>query len=73
MANQISNNSIGSKDKKINELIKRKVIEVMREIVSDPEYNLELNPSAAKRLKKSVSSQKKGKVVNLDKVLEKYM
>lgn len=77
MASQISNNSItvpkGLKDKKINEFIRRKVIEVMREIVSDPEYNLELSALVEKRLQKSACSKKRRKVVDLDRVMEKYM
>ena len=77
MTGQTSNNSIAVpkelKDKKIDEFIRRKVIEIMREIVSDPEYNLELSSLAEKRLQKSLCSKKKGKVVSLDEVMEKYM
>ena len=76
MANQISKNLIiiskGIKNKEIGDFIREKVIEVMREIVSDSDYGLELNPKFEKRLKKSIRSQKAGKVLSLGRVLKKY-
>ena len=76
MSNQSSKNSITipreMKSKEVGDFIRKKVIEVIREIVSDPDYGLELNPEFEKNLKKSVRSQKAGKVLNLDKVLKKY-
>ena len=76
MANQTSKNSITIpreiKSKEVSDFIRKKVIEVIREIVSDPDYGLELNSESEKGLKKSVRSQKTGKVLTLDKVLKKY-
>ena len=76
MSNQSSKNSITipreMKSKEVGDFIRKKVIEVIREIVSDPDYGLELNPEFEKGVKKSVRSQKAGKVLNLDKVLKKY-
>jgi len=76
MSNQSSKNSITipreMKSKEVGDFIRKKVIEVIREIVSDPDYGLELNSEFEKGLKKSVRSQKTGKVLTLDKVLKKY-
>lgn len=59
-------------NKKINEIIRRQVIEVMREMLSDPDFGLELRPQFIKRLKKSIKSKKAGKYISLDKILKKY-
>lgn len=56
----------------IENIIKEKVIEVIREIFTDPDYGLELKPDFVKRLKKSIEAEKKGKTVPLDKILKKY-
>ena len=76
MSKQTSKNSItipkGIKNKEVRDFIREKVIEVMREIVSDSDYGLELNPKFEKRLKKSIRSQKAGKVLSLGRVLKKY-
>ncbi len=56
----------------IGEIIREKVIEVMREILSDPDYGFELRPSFIKRLKKSIEAEKKGKLISLSSILEKY-
>lgn len=53
-------------------LVKKSVISVFREILSDPDYGLELRPDFVKRLKKSVLSEKREEVVSLDKILKKY-
>ena len=46
--------------------------EVIREILSDPDYGLEFTPEFINRLKKSVASKKIGRVVSLEKILKKY-
>lgn len=53
-------------------LVKKSVISVFREILSDPDYGLELRLDFVKRLKKSVLSEKREEVVSLDKILKKY-
>lgn len=60
------------KNKKFNELVRRQVIEVMREILSDPDFGLELRPEFIKRLKKSIKSKEAGKYTSLDKIFKKY-
>jgi len=59
-------------NKKINEIIRQQVIGVMREMLTDPDFGLELRPEFIKRLKKSIKSKKAGKFVSLDGVLKKY-
>ena len=59
-------------DKKIDTLVHKKVVEVMREILSDPDYGLELSSDFVHRLKKSIHSKSTGRVVSLDSTLKKY-
>ncbi|MBU4299465.1 hypothetical protein KJ636_05495 [Patescibacteria group bacterium] len=56
----------------IEDIIREKIIEVMREILSDPDYGLELRQSFVKRLKKSIEAEKKGKLISLSSILKKY-
>jgi len=76
MANRNSKNSINTlkelKSKEVEEFIRKKVIEVMREIVSDPDYGLELKPEFMKRLKKSLRSKRERQIVSFNKLLKKY-
>lgn len=60
-------------NKKITEIIRRQVLEVFREILSDPDFNLELRPEAIQRLKESIRSRESGKYTSLDKILEKHL
>ncbi len=77
MVNQASKNSITipkeMRSKEVSEFIREKVIEVIREMVSDSDYGLELKPEFEKRLKKSICSKREGKIMRLDKVLQKYI
>ena len=59
-------------NKKIDLFIHKKVIEIIREILSDPDYGLEFRPEFITRLKKSIRSKGAGRVVSLDKILKKY-
>jgi signal recognition particle GTPase len=59
-------------NKNINKIVRRQVVEVMREMLSDPDFGLELRPESIKRLKKSIKSKKAGKYSCLDEVLKKY-
>ncbi len=52
--------------------IRTAVIEVIREILDDPDYGLELTPYTIKRLKESLKSKKEGKVVSLEEIRNKY-
>jgi len=44
----------------------------MREILTDPDYGLELKSSFTKRLQKSIQSKKSGKTISFDDILRKY-
>jgi len=59
-------------DKRIDTLVHKRVIEVMREILSDPDYGLELNSDFVARLKKSIDSKSANQVVSLDSILKRY-
>lgn len=59
-------------DKKIDSLVHKRVIEVMREILSDSDYGLELTPDFVNRLEQSIHSKKTGRVISLDTILKKY-
>jgi len=58
--------------KRIDAIVRQRVIEVMREILTDPDYNLELKASFTKRLQKSIQSKKNNKVISFDDILKKY-
>jgi hypothetical protein len=64
-------NTISTIEKKIDLLAQKRVNEVIREILSDLDYGLEFTPEFIKRLKKSITSKKAGRVVSLEKILSK--
>ena len=68
--------TIPKKDKiqyeRIDSIIRQRVAEVMREILTDPDYGLELKASFTKRLQKSIQSKKSGKTISFDDILRKY-
>lgn len=53
----------------LSHLIRQAVVEVIGDILSDPDYGLALNPASVGRLKKSVQSKKEGRVSSLEEVL----
>ena len=59
-------------NKNLNILIRRTVLEVVQEVLADPDYGLVLRPSFIKRLKKSIQSQKSQKTVPFAEILKKY-
>lgn len=61
-----------TQNKNLNTLIRRTVVEVVQEILADPDYGMELRQSFTKRLKKSVQSAKTGKVASFEEILKKY-
>ncbi|MDO8524398.1 MAG: hypothetical protein Q7R99_02080 [bacterium] len=61
-----------NKNKSLTNLIRQTVLEIIQEILADPDYGLALNGNFEKRLEKSIQSQKAGKVVSFDKILKKY-
>jgi hypothetical protein len=65
-------NTVLTIEKKIDLLVQKRVNEVIREILADPDFGLEFTPEFIKRLKKSIASKKDGRVVSLEKILKKY-
>jgi len=63
----LKNNKIDFKSQ-----VRGAVIEVMREILDDPDYGLELTPYIIERLKESLKSQQEGRVISIEDVMKKY-
>lgn len=59
-------------DKKLRNLIRWEVMAVMEELLSDPDFGLEMRPEFIKRLKKSIESKKDGRLIPFEKILRKY-
>ena len=62
-----------AQDNKINTLVRREVVSLFREVLSDHDFGLEFQTGFVKKLKKSIISKKKGKVKSLDSILDKYL
>lgn len=58
--------------KNLENVARRQVVGLLREIFSDPDSGLLLRENIGKRLSKSIKSKKDGKYKNLGAVLEKY-
>ncbi|OGZ18381.1 MAG: hypothetical protein A2V72_02100 [Candidatus Nealsonbacteria bacterium RBG_13_37_56] len=52
--------------------IRSAVIEVIREILDDPDYGLELTPYIVRRLKESLKSKKEGRLISFEEIKNKY-
>jgi len=59
-------------NKKINDIAQKQVMAALREILNDPDRGLVFRQSFIRKLNKSISSKKAGKVKNLLDVLAKY-
>lgn len=55
-------------NKKINDLIRKTVLEVLQEVLSDPDFGLELNEWVKKRLRK-----KPKKLFSFEEIKRKYL
>jgi hypothetical protein len=55
-----------------NTTIRKQIISVLREIMSDPDAGLELRESFKKRLMKSVRSKRAGRIKTLVQLKAKY-
>lgn len=59
-------------EKQISKIIRRTVVESVRDVLSDPDYGLELTAAAKRRLKNfSLDSGHKGRT--LDQIKKKYL
>lgn len=60
------------RDKKLEKLVRQEVIYALREVLCDPEHNLELSATTKTRLKKSIRSKEKGRTTDLRELFHKY-
>lgn len=56
----------------LHTLVRKEVVGVMREVLSDPDTGLELTRNFIRRLKKSGKDKKAGKVTPLSQVLKQH-
>lgn len=61
-----------SSSQNIFTLIRGEVVNVMREVLSDPDAGLKLTASFNRHLTKSVIDKRAGKIVPLSKILKQY-
>jgi len=59
-------------EKKIDERIRRQVIDVMREVLSDPDAGLEITPEFNRKLNQSAKAEAQGKTTPLEKIFKEY-
>jgi len=58
--------------KNITTIVRKEVIDVIREVLSDPDIGLELTQGFIRRLKKSVKEKEVGKTSPLSEVFKRY-
>jgi len=51
--------------------IRHMIVEILQEVLADPDFGLELTSDTIKDLKESVRQKKEGKVISLEEVLRK--
>ncbi len=56
----------------LHTIIRKEVVDVMTELLSDPDAGLKLSPSFERRLKKSTREKVKGKVTPLSEVFAQF-
>ena len=56
--------------KQIENLVEKKVYEVLGRVSKDPDFGLELRPEFIKELKKSIAEAKAGKVKPFDEIIK---
>ena len=56
----------------LHSIIRKEVVDVVTELLSDPDAGLKLNPSFERRLKKSVAKKAKGKVTPLSEIFAQF-
>lgn len=63
---------ITTQDQKIEDVVRRHVVDVFREFLSDPDAGLLLRQDFVRHLKKSVNAKRDGRHRDLREVLKKY-
>ena len=66
----VKTNTIQQTD--LHNIIRKEVVDVITELLSDPDAGSKLNLSFERRLKKSVAEKAKGKVTPLSKVFTQF-
>ena len=61
-----------TENKNLDDRIRSQVIDVMREVLSDPDAGLEVTPEFSGKLKESMKAEEAGKTTPLEKIFEKY-
>ncbi len=61
-----------TQDKNLHVLIRKTVLEVVQEILADPDFGLEFRESFAKRMKKSIQSYEDGKLIPFGQIKKKH-
>jgi hypothetical protein len=56
----------------IHTIVRKEVIDVMREVLSDPDAGLNLTSNFTRRLKKSLKDKERGRITPLAKIFEQY-
>jgi len=56
----------------LHTIIRKEVVDVFTELLSDPDAGLELNPLFEKRLKKSLKEKAQGKITPLAEVFSQF-
>lgn len=58
--------------KEMHRIVHREVVDVIREVLSDPDSGLELTPTFSRRLKKSLNEKRAKKIVSLSEIFAHY-
>ncbi|HEX9722292.1 MAG TPA: hypothetical protein VGA53_03425 [Candidatus Paceibacterota bacterium] len=61
-----------TENKNLDNRIRSQVIDVMREVLSDPDAGLEVTPEFSRKLKQSMKAEEAGKTTSLKKIFEEY-
>ena len=61
--------TLETKEKNISDLVRHQVVDVFREILSDPDRGLNFREGFVRKMKKSIRSKKAGRVKNLLDIL----
>lgn len=59
-------------NKKLDERIRTQVIDVMHEVLSDPDAGLEITSEFSRKLKQSIKAETEGKTTPLQQIFDKY-
>ena len=61
-----------SQKKNIQEMVRKEVIDVVREVLSDSDAGLKLSQAFMGKLKKSIKDKERGEIIPLSKLLKQY-